>query len=433
MQGTPIPYTYFENVGSPRFPLFLPVTLPTTTTIDCDGQDTVNVGDPSNGLQDIFGTLNIYSPQASASVNLNVDDHETTYVTPCAVSIANTSITGTSVSDVGLGQAAINYGVNNNGTVDPGGVSELTVKAGKGGTTFTVGDMTGGPATVNLSALGTGNSIVGPNTSVTWTFQTQKNSPLDDFKQGSNASTVYFAGIGAITGGSGSNFFMFIQTGFNGSIDGGPSGDSTLDFGPYGGSSLSVETTEDGSLNGVQGTATEGTSFNNIDALLGDPSVDCVIGNATFQNETYQGNFTHTLTVSGFEQMVFNFAGNFSGELLASTEGVAALVGTPNNPDSTINVTGTIEACAMIKVGFLLYLTVEGDMDGIIKGFGDDSSVPTIQYVTIDGTVGSGAQIVARSLRDDRREAGPGGHPQRKRPPGIFRACPSAARSSPPG
>ena len=388
VQGTPIPYSYFVVVGGKNGRVYKKVTSPTTTTLSCSALDTVNVGDSSNGLQEIFGTLNIYNPK-----NLNVDDHETTYITPIAVSLTPTSITGMSV--VGLGQVVINYGINIDGTLIPGDLSELTVQAGTGGTTFMVGDMTGGPTTVKLSALGTGNSIVGPNTSVNWTFQGH-NSPLDSFTQGSSASTVDFTGIEAITGGSGSNDFQFIQTGFNGSIDGGSSGDSTLDFGKYG--SLSVETTQDGTLNGVQGSATDGTSFNDIDTLLGDPSVACYIGNTTAENETYQGDFTHTLTVSGFEQMDLKIAGNFSGELLASTEGEPAPVGTPNFPFSTIDVIGTIEAGATIKVGFLLYLFVEGDMDGTVKGFGVNPLVPTIQSILIDGTVGAGAKIVANSV-----------------------------------
>ena len=73
-----------------------------------------------------------------------------------------------------------------------------------------------------------------------------------------------------------------------------------------------MEATRDGSLNGVQGYATEGTSFfDNIDTLLGDPSVDWIIGNTTAENETYHGDFTHTLTVSGFEQMRAQYRGVF--------------------------------------------------------------------------------------------------------------------------
>jgi hypothetical protein len=398
VQGTPIPYEQAQNVGGGGrngggIDEWVP--LPTTTTIHCSGQDIVNVGGPSNGLQDISGTLNIDTPGTSAAVNLNLDDHETTYGTPCAVSIANTSITGNSV--IGLGYVVINYGfLDFHGNVHAGGVSELTVRAGTGGTTFTVGDMTGGPTTVTLSALGKGNSIVGPDTSVNWTFQGHLDA-LDRFTQGSDASKVYFAGIGAITGGSGANDFHFIRTGFAGSIDGGSSGDSTLNFLTYGGSSLSVELTKDGSLNGVQGTAKEGTSFDNIDSVIGDEAADSSVGNTTPQNETYQGDFTHTLTVAAFANMELNVAGDFSGELLAPTEGTPAPIRGTSAPavQETITVEGTVESTAIIKVKFLEIFTVEGDMDGIIKGFGDDPSVPSIQYIVVGGKVGMGAQLQA--------------------------------------
>ena len=397
IQGTPIPYSYYESVGGKKGGsggLFELVTDPTVTTIECNGLDTVNVGDPSNGMQDIFGSLNIYSrPGASGTLNVTLDDHETTYQSPQSIGVTNDRVTG-------FGPAVINYGftfpdpISMEPVLVPGGVSELTVEAGTGGATFTVGDMTGGPQTVNLSALGTGNCIVSnATTAETWTFQGQgqANNPTpDSFTQGSSTSTVNFEGLQAITGGTGENDFQFIQTGFAGTIDGGSGGNSALDFRRYGGSSLNVELTLDGSLNGVQGTATEGTTFDNIDTLIGDQSADWYFGNTTAQNGTYQGNFTHTLTVAGFANMDLNVAGDFSGELLASTEGTAA------NPISQINVAGTVEAGAMIKVKFLFGLDVEGDMDGVVKAFGDDPLVASIQYIVVDGTVGSGAQIVAK-------------------------------------
>jgi hypothetical protein len=386
IQGTPIPYTYFENSGGGLGGVYLPVTLPVTTGINCSPKDQVNVGDPTNGLQDIFGTLDIFTPTSAAAVVVNLDDHETTYPSPTAVSITNTSVSG-------LGPAAINFGTNDyDGTVGPGGVSALSVMAGTGGTAFTVADMNDGPTTVTLTARGMNNSIVGPNSNVTWTFQGHINFPLESFTQGSGHSTVNFNGIQAITGGSGANDFVFSQTGFNGTIDGGSSGDSTLDFRKFGGSSLSVETLADGSLNGVQGTATEGTTFDDIDTVLGDPAEEWWIGNTTAQDGTYQGNFTHVLTVAGFANMELNVAGDFSGELIAPTEGTAA------NPISQINVSGTVDSGAMIKVRFLLGLDVEGDLDGIIKGFGVASSVATIQTIIVDGTVGLNAEIVAHEL-----------------------------------
>ena len=50
-------------VGGKNGRVYKKVTSPTTTTLNCSAQDTVNVGDSSNGLQETFGTLNIYGPQ----------------------------------------------------------------------------------------------------------------------------------------------------------------------------------------------------------------------------------------------------------------------------------------------------------------------------------------------------------------------------------
>ena len=62
VQGTPIPYTYAVRVGGKNSGFVHFVALPTTTDILGAASDIVNLGGPSNGLQDIYGTLNIESP-----------------------------------------------------------------------------------------------------------------------------------------------------------------------------------------------------------------------------------------------------------------------------------------------------------------------------------------------------------------------------------
>ncbi len=94
----------------------------------------------------------------------------------------------------------------------------------------------------------------------------------------------------------------------------------------------------------------------------------------------YTGNFTHTLSVSGFASMQLNVQGNFSGQLLAGTEGTAA------DPITSITVGGSMPYPALIDVGFLQDFTVVGNMmSGTLTGFGSDPSTPTVQNFTVDG------------------------------------------------
>ena len=100
---------------------------------------------------------------------------------------------------------------------------------------------------------------------------------------------------------------------------------------------------------------------------------------------------------------------------MASTEG------TPAKPISQINVSKTVESTGVIKVGFLLSFDVEGDMDGTIKGFGDDPNVPSIQYVVINGKV-QGGHLLAKVLSSVEVGRELRGNPQREHPPADFQS-----------
>ncbi len=333
-----------EGTGIPA-----PIVVTTTTTINCDGADTVNVG-VNGSVQGIAGPLDIFGTMASPIVSVNLDDHLTAYGTPAAVAITSTSVAGLAPAEITYSMLNTSDLVLIGGGLIPGGVSNLTVQAGTGGTQFTVGDMTGGPTDVDLSAGGTGNSIVGPDAYTAWTFQQVNGQVPDSFTQasGSVASTVYFSGIGAITGGSGGNEFVFIQTGFAGSIDGG-AGDNTLDFTAYG-AAVTVTVTAAGTLHGVQGTATPITNngtFNNIDNIIGAPG-------STLDGSNFLGDFDTNLTVAGFHSMHMHVHGNFSG-IFKETD---------STPIDDFAIDGNLLPSGLIVAASVDTLEVDGAYDG---------------------------------------------------------------------
>ena len=225
----------------------------------------------------------------------------------------------------------------------PGGVSELTVQAGTGGATFTMDSMVGGPATVNLSALGaTGNP-------------------------------------GAMTSSSSATVSAARSTA-------GPAAIASTSASPVT-PILIVLPVGNGSINGVKGTASGLTSFDNKDNFIGDNG-----SGSDFGGPNYAGDFSHAVLVLGFASMALAVPGDFSGQLLAGTEGGA------DNPISLICVGGSVTSTGLIEVGFLQSLTVTGDMSGVLKGFGSDQSTPTIQNVTIDGNFLKPGLIVAPTV-----------------------------------
>jgi hypothetical protein len=131
-------------------------------------------------------------------------------------------------------------------------------------------------------------------------------------------------------------------------------------------------------------------------------------------NVAITGDFTDSLAVSGFASMNVQVGGNFSGELLASTEGTAG------DPIASISVTGTMASGGLIKVGFLGSFSVGGDMTGTLKGFGIDASVPTIQSVTIGNDFLSPGRIIAPTVANLLFENNFGGIYDETSPTGDF-------------
>lgn len=340
------------------------------TTITSNGPDTFTVGD-ANGMLDIADRLTLDTDVNSfKQIDLTLDDQGDSQAHPNVI-LNNGSVTGLAPAIIDFSSAAEGLALN-----------ELDIEAGSGGTAFNV-EGSPGLANVNLSAQGTNNSLTGPNSPVTWNF-----APTGDYlSMGAAFGPVYFSGIQKLQGGSGDDDFVFMNTeSFGGAIDGG-AGMNTLDFGQFG-APVTVTVTGPGTIVGVQGTASclyDPGTFNNIDDIIGSTG-------STFDGSGYTGNFSSSLSVSGFATVQWYVTGNFTGMLNAPTEGSAG------DPISSIQIGGMMGAGAMINVGFLNSLDIAGDMDGTVKAFGMDPYVPSLQSLTIGGEFASTGEIVAPSF-----------------------------------
>jgi hypothetical protein len=242
-------------------------------------------------------------------------------------------------------------------------------------------DLLAPPAAVTtVQAQGPFNALHGPNLNTDWRITGPDTGIVD--------GSLTFKGIGTLMGGNANDLFAFASgASLSGRVDGG-TGTDALAFGIFGGA-LTVTLQQDGSLDGVKGTATPiAGGFDNIDQLFGDPG-------STLDGSSFVGNFAPTLMVAGFDNMMqLNVPGNFTGSLLAPAEG------TPGLPVKAITIGGTMGSSAVIKTNFLQTFSVTGDMDGVLKGFGlvsgsVDNLDATIQSITILGTFGANAQIIA--------------------------------------
>jgi hypothetical protein len=112
---------------------------------------------------------------------------------------------------------------------------------------------------------------------------------------------------------------------------------------------------------------------------------------------SFAGDFNPSLTLTGFAAAALDVNGNFRGSFLAPT------VGTLAAPIDHVAIGGSMLAASRIKVNFLSTLTVGGDLNGTIDGYGsvaDPTTQFTIGAVTVNGGAWGGTgTITAPSIR----------------------------------
>jgi hypothetical protein len=205
---------------------------PLTVNAGGTGTDVVNVGN-ANSVAGIQGALTLNNDPSYSHVNINDGADNANH--------PNVILTASSLT--GLAPATITFQANS--------LNRLTITGGNGINTYTVvntprsgvGDPTtlntgNGTDTVNIQATDatapltvTGNpagvnTLVGPNAATTWHITGADAGNL------SSTAAVSFTGYGNLTGGSGSNAFIFSDgASLSGSLAGG--GGATLDYSAY--------------------------------------------------------------------------------------------------------------------------------------------------------------------------------------------------------
>jgi hypothetical protein len=138
--------------------------------------------------------------------------------------------------------------------------------------------------------------------------------------------------------------------------------------------------------------------------LTSAPTLSLDGGGGTLDTGTsgLAGDFNRTLSLTNFSAVSLHVLGDWSGSLLAST------VGTLAAPIDHITVDGSMLAGSRIKVNYLGPLTIGGNMDGTVDGYGsvtDPKSQFTIGAVTIGSPInpkvlwGADGSITAPSIQ----------------------------------
>jgi hypothetical protein len=367
------------NVQSTQAPY--PMQTGPTVYVNSGGPDQVNVGQSIGGLTSILGQLSVRNFSATFT-SVTLDD------TGDSLNTRNAKLTSGSLG--GLGGAEIDFGPHVGMLVIKGGVFSTDTFVVQSLPTFT--ELTGGKNSTT--------TLQGPDTNNTW--------KIVDAGTGTLNSNLIFGNVQNLVGGQDDDAFLFSNAGsLAGSLDGG-AGNNSLNYGAYG-LPVTVTLGHDAALTGVQGQASGiAGGFTNIDSLTGG------LFASTLDGSSFAGSFANQLSVIGFGAMDLNVPGDFSGALLAASEGTAAV------PVQYISIGGSLADGAKIKVNFLTTLTVGADLAGTFKGFGVDQQAPTLKTLTVVGNVTiTGAVISAGAIQIEQIGGNVAGLLEEDTPPGV--------------
>src|SRR5262249_35761162 len=193
------------------------------------GRDTVKIGNSFHSLQDIHNVVTVTNGPYYSDVTIDGSGDA-----------AAKTATVSSNSVTGLAPAAINF--------VPYDLASLIIKGGNGNNTFTVADTPGngfpvkttllcgsGNDTIQLQQTGGlldinggagANTLVGPNADTLWQLTGSDQGTLSGSALG---SSVKFAAVQNLTGGSANDTFTFSGGYLDGSLNGG-GGSNTLDY-----------------------------------------------------------------------------------------------------------------------------------------------------------------------------------------------------------
>jgi hypothetical protein len=277
----------------------------TTTTVTAGGgSDVFNVSPTAMNFGNIAGALTLAGGGGTNTLTIN-DQNDAAADT---YSLATGSVQRT-------GTAGLTYT----------GMQGVTVNGGSGSVTYNV-NSTGAGTSLSLNGGSGNNTLIGPNTTQTWT--------ISGVNSGSLGSQVSFSAMRNLVGGTGSDTFKFTGTSGSvaGTISGGSAGTDKLDYsgltaaqGPI---SVNLQTSAATRINGgVAG------GFNHIVSLAGSASTaDILTGtnaDTTWTIKSANGGTAGTFTFTGIENLmggsgvdVFTFTS--SGSVAGSINGGGA-------------------------------------------------------------------------------------------------------------
>jgi Ca2+-binding RTX toxin-like protein len=275
-----------------------------TTVVGAYPGDTFNIGDPSAGLDNIAGPVNLQNNFGLNTINVN---DTASKAASRSFLLSNTTLTWNPGALTFSSVAKLNLNLSN-------GTDQVTI--GSPAPTF--------PVTVQGGSVAVKDTLVGPNTANTWTLT------------GANTGTignVTFKGIGNLTGGSGQDIFKINPASANipagsltGILDGGsaPAGSNNwLDYSAW---SNPVKVTLSTALGGAT-NITGGVM--NIQNVLGGSGDDILVG-SNAGSVLVGGPGNDTLTAGGSSLLI----GGKGTDTLNGGSGSDILIGGTTDYDS---------------------------------------------------------------------------------------------------
>jgi hypothetical protein len=251
-----------------------------TTTLNAgSGNDTINVGNSANRLDDIQGPVTVNGQGGTNHLNL-IDSGQT----------AGQSYTLAGNTLTRPGMAPISYL----------GVQHVALKAGGGNDAVSVSSAPPAGTAVTLDGGGGSNTLVGPNITNTWTVSAPNAGSLDG---------IGFTSFQNLVGGTGVDTFKFGPKGQVSSINGGgaPAGQGDwLNYSAFPSTSPVTVNLATGSATGVAGGAAGAVV--NIQNVIGGAGTDTLTGNAQ-GNILLGGAGTNVITGGSGRSLLIGGAG----------------------------------------------------------------------------------------------------------------------------
>ncbi|MBW8036295.1 MAG: hypothetical protein FVQ79_11860, partial [Planctomycetes bacterium] len=264
-------------------------------------------GITDSGAITVTGTTTLAAGANTITLDSDTNDFQG------ALSVSNTGANAVLIHDANsLAIGTVNVGNNLILNIDRG--ADDTASLDFSGATITA---VGG--TITLDGQGTNDTLIATNTDNNWTITALDDGNYDD---NNGAGRVFsFTDFANLTGGSTTDDFVINNTfGVSGTIDGGAGVvNDSISVAPYT-TAVSVTLASAGANDGMAGTITGVSMFDNIDTLTGTPQIDTLTGfNTTAEFEIDGSNRYCDAVGCGGNVLSFSTIENLTGGAGADT------------------------------------------------------------------------------------------------------------------